>query len=459
MTDNKLSEVLKEFPVTIFGKLTPINDTLSLARVRIFYKGANRNGTFITEEFVEKLIPTLPYTPIKGIYSKIDEDFSDHGKNRDDGRAYGVVPENPNFAWETHLDEDGVEREYACADVYIWTALYDEAKDIIGKAQSMELYEPSILGEWKFIQGRRFFVYTEGSFLGLQVLGSPVEPCFEGAAFFSLYQSLKGMVDEIKQFNLSSQKEKGGDENTMDMIFKLSNEEKSSLLFSALNPDDSASLYPVATYDNYVIAHNYKDNQFFKIQYTVNEKEEVTLGDREEVFAEFVSKPELDALTALRGMNNGTFEAIDTNYSTLTVANEELTTKNSEFSQKIEEQEGTIATLTTEKETVETSLHTATDKVTELEEKVSTLHSLEADRIKSEKEAIITQYSEQLSEEVIAEFTAKIDDYTVAELDEKLAYTLVKSKPNLFSLDNSNYVPKDGAPKEGIESILDKYKK
>ena len=41
-----------------------------------------------------------------------------HGENRDEGRIYGIVPENYNFAWETHLDEDGVEREYACVDVF-----------------------------------------------------------------------------------------------------------------------------------------------------------------------------------------------------------------------------------------------------------------------------------------------------------------------------------------------------
>ena len=29
----------------------------------------------------------------------------------------------------------------------------------------------------------------------LQVLGANIEPCFEGAAFFALYQDLKKMVD------------------------------------------------------------------------------------------------------------------------------------------------------------------------------------------------------------------------------------------------------------------------
>ena len=93
-------------------------------RCRIFYKYANRNGTYITDEFADKLIKSLPYTPIKGIYSVADEDYTDHGVSRDLGRIYGIVPKDPNFAWERHEDDDGVARVYACCDVYLYTAIY-----------------------------------------------------------------------------------------------------------------------------------------------------------------------------------------------------------------------------------------------------------------------------------------------------------------------------------------------
>ena len=85
------------FSVKIFGKLQPYSQTISRSRVRIFYKGANRNATYITEEFAEKLLSSLSYAPIKGIYDKDAKDFSDHGNSRTEGRIYGVVPEDPNF--------------------------------------------------------------------------------------------------------------------------------------------------------------------------------------------------------------------------------------------------------------------------------------------------------------------------------------------------------------------------
>lgn len=138
------------------------NDVITKARCRIFYKYGTRNGTYITDEFAEKLVSTLPYTPVKGIFDNERTDFTDHGKARAEGRIYGIVPENPNFAWEEHEDEDGIVRTYACADVFLFTTLYAEATAIIERPQSMELYVKTLKGSWQYIDGKRYFVYTDG---------------------------------------------------------------------------------------------------------------------------------------------------------------------------------------------------------------------------------------------------------------------------------------------------------
>ena len=228
-------EQMTSFSLSVYGNITAYNEVLSQARCRIFYKGANRNGTFITDEFAEKLIATLPYTPVKGIYDSMEDDFTDHGKQRYEGRIYGIVPENPNFAWETHLDEDGVERMYACADVYLFTGIYkQEALQIVDKAQSMELYADSIDGEWQFINGKRYFVFKEGRFLGLQALGDDYEPCFEGAAFYTFCESIKNTIEEFEQFKLASNESQLGGEQ---MEFKLSDNQKLNMIWTLLNPN------------------------------------------------------------------------------------------------------------------------------------------------------------------------------------------------------------------------------
>ena len=75
-----MDKSLFEFPVTVYGQLEKYNDVLSKARVRIFYKYENRNGTYITDEFAEHLLSTLSYAPVKGIYN--GEDYTDHGQVR-----------------------------------------------------------------------------------------------------------------------------------------------------------------------------------------------------------------------------------------------------------------------------------------------------------------------------------------------------------------------------------------
>ena len=195
--------IITDFPVTLYGNLEKYSETISKGRCRIFYKYGNRNGTYITDEFAEKLLESVPYAPVKGIYEEEEDDFTDHGTKRSEGRIYGIVPANPNITWEEHEDDDGVVRTYACVDVLIYTGIYKEAHDIIGKGQSMELYSPSLKGEWKIINGKKYYVFSEGSFLGLQALGDSVEPCFEGAAFFSLYEDLKKMVAQIEKYNLN----------------------------------------------------------------------------------------------------------------------------------------------------------------------------------------------------------------------------------------------------------------
>ena len=59
----------------------------------------------------------------------------------------------------------------------------------------MELYAPSLQYHEAIIRGRRFVVFDEGCFLGLQVLGDNVEPCFEGASFYTLQSTIEYAIN------------------------------------------------------------------------------------------------------------------------------------------------------------------------------------------------------------------------------------------------------------------------
>lgn len=421
------------FSVKAFGNVEQYSPTLSRARVRIFYKGANRNSTYITEEFANKLLSTLAYTPVKGIYE--EDDFTTHGEKRSEGRIYGVVPENPNLTWEKHLDDDGVTRTYACADVLLFTALYPEAKEIPSKGQSMEIYTKSIKGQWQIMEGKRQYVYTDGCFLGLQALGEDVEPCFEGAEFFSLYTKLKNLIDT----------QEGGKE----MInFKLSDRTKHDLLFNLINPNYTSEgnwevNYGISEiYDGYALCFDYETQKFCRWHYQKDDTaNEVTLGEKEDCYILDVTEAEYKALNLLKAANDETFEKVDEVYAAannrIETLKTDLETKTSEFELKVGELE-TANNALSEKET---AIETLTGEL-------STLKSYKDEIEGAQKDEIISRYSALLDEETMKPFVEGKDTYEVVTLKKELAFIAMEKNPNVFTQNHDNapgFIPTDGS--------------
>ena len=481
--------IITDFPVTLYGNLEKYSETISKARCRIFYKGGNRNGTYITDEFAEKLLETIPYAPVKGIYDGEEEDFTDHGMKRSEGRIYGIVPATPNITWEEHEDDDGEIRTYACVDVLVYTGIYSEAHEIIGKGQSMELYAPSLKGEWKVINGKKYYVFSEGCFLGLQALGDSVEPCFEGAAFFSLYNDLKKMVAQIEySLNLHN----GGKKMHN---YKLSDNAKFNAIWSLLNVNFNEEggwivEYDICEiYDEYAVVKNYNEGIFERIYYKKDDAtDSVELGERARCYFIDVTEAEKNALEALHGLNDNTYEKVDEKYSAalteveektgeLNAVNEALEAKTADFDAltetynteksenetKFGELNESITTLTTERDAALSSLVETKNTVVSLNEEIAALNSFKAEIEKKEKEAIVAKYSKLLSEEILSAYSAKLDEYTdIKVLDKDLAYELVSTNKSVFTAQGNPqpaYVPKDMGAGNGLEGILDKYKK
>lgn len=450
---------MASFPVTIYGDIEKYNETISKARCRIFYKYGNRNGTYITDEFAEKLLSTVAYAPVKGIYR--DGDYTDHGEERDEGRIYGIVPAEPNVAWEDFIDEDGETRTYACVDVYLFTGIYKEAAEIVGKSQSMEIYDKSIKGEYQIINGIRYFVFKEGSFLGLQVLGDEVEPCFEGAAFYNLFTSLKNLVQKLEGFGINSSPKGGKAE--MQINFKLSDDQKFSAIWALLNTnyDENGGWlvdYSVCdVYDDYAIAFKYEDNSYWRVYYTKDDStDSLTIDKKERCYIIDVSESEKSALDALRAFNGGNYEKVDEKVSNA-VENET----------KIGELNELVSTLETERDKANSDLTAATESLlnaqtayTALQEEKDALAAFKFNTELAEKQGVLNSYADKLNDEIVEKYRENLADYTIEALRKELAYELVQANPTIFSVDPqaNGFVPKD-TPKTGIESILERYVK
>ncbi len=456
------------FPITLYGSLEEYNQVLSKGRCRIFYKGGNRNRTYITEEFAEQLISTLPYTPVKGIYDGTADDYTDHGRQRYEGKIYGIVPENPNFAWETNVDADGVMREYACVDVLLFTSIYKEASEIVGQAQSMELYAPSIEGTWKYIEGKKYFVFTEGCFLGLQVLGKDVEPCFEGASFYTNQQDMitviQNILDKLEIEYSFNKKIDNSDEGGESMVFKLSDNQKYNMLWSLLNPNfteegDYVVDYVLCDiYNDYAIAYNLSENGYERVYYTKDDDtDSVEITERETAYIVDVNESELKALKALQQINDS-YEKVVEEFTTLQTDNEQLRSD-------LETKETEYASLNSAKEELEETFNkvqenysAALEQIESLTQDTEALKEFKVNVETAEKEAIIDKYSEKLSEEFLNEMREKISEYDATDLEKELAFALVNVTPTLFTNDVQTLYPKE-PEEEGLGRILSKYNK
>lgn len=493
---------ITNFPITVYGKMEKFSDTITKGRCRVFYKGLNRNGTFITDEFAQKLINSAPYTPVKGIY-EID-DYTDHGTKRSEGRIYGIVPAEPNFAWEKYTDEKGIEREYACFDVLYYTALYKEAGEIAGKSESMELYRDTLKGDWQIMNGKRVYVFTDGCFLGLQALGDDVEPCFEGASFYSLDDNIIALLEKYeKRTDLFQYHEQGGNEIMPSITFKVSDSQKYEFLFSLLNPNFNeegnwAIDYCICeVYDEYAIARNYTEGYFERIYYTKNdENDSLEITNKERCYIVDVNEAEKAALASIKG--ESTYEAAATAFAekdaTINSLNEEissfksvketddatiatLTEENSNYSTKVEELESSNSTLTMERDEARTNYEAAIANYNTLSETHAGLQSdydslvVEKDALvaykhnveTNAKKAVVEGYVEHLPEEVIETYMNNLDSYSLEELDMKLTYEQKKANPNLFTKTPVVVTPGAMLPKEddgghGINDILARYK-
>lgn len=465
-----------ELPVTVYGNLEKYNDVISKGRCRIFYKGANRNGTFITDEFADKLLSTIAYAPVKGIFDE-DGDYTDHGDKRNEGRIYGIVPKDYHLAWEPHIDADGVERIYACVDVLIYTALYQEANAIFGKSQSMELYRKSIKGDWQIIEGKRYYVFENACFLGLQVLGDSVEPCFEGAAFFSLYQSLLGQVEQLDKLQNNFQNNGQGGSTMPSLTFKVSDSQKFEFLWTLLNPNCTeennwAVEYGICeVYDEYAVAYNYAEGIYERVYYTKDDAtDSVAIDRKERCYILDVSENEKKALDTLRVLNGSTYELVDEKFAQI----EDLNNKISENDTKVEELNTQISTLTVERDEANSQREELQGKLDEVNNEFANaqvaIETLTGERdalvaykknVEDEgKKAVIASYTTSVDSTIIEQYTADMDNYTAEELDIRLTYEQKKAHPELFSQSpKPAYVPKDGDVKSGLEEILARYER
>lgn len=503
---------INQFSVQVYGDLVPYSHTISKARVRIFHRGFNRNGSYISDDVAAKLVASLAYAPVKGIFDQDKKDFLGHGVQRHDGKAYGLIPNPTNFNWEKHIDPDGVEREYACADVLLWTGIYEEASQILGKAQSMELYSPVTKGSQRMVQGKYVFYFEDAAFAGLQVLGDEVEPCFLGANFFAHDDQIESLLRALNGGTKMKAKELGGvyvsDTSLNDIILdsdfakkyvigpgasqvreietdeeaetdldkveedskkEIKEQEEKVAPLPAENTEDAAE---VGSEDNFTTPEE-NDEESKDFGKPESEKEE-------DIPPIKTDTPLVNQDPALKG-GEGNENAMDVSDDTPTastdsqsvntsdgVVSANITVTSDDFSAEEEENAQTIEVENesglSEREELSNLYNFVKEENAALKETINNLETelvslrefkLSVERL--EKDKVLNEYAIKLPKEFVDDLRENLDQYTVNELEKEIGYYLLKNTDGNFSHKaQSVHKPKN---LEGLQAILSQYKK
>lgn len=384
-----------------FINATKVSPLVSKVQVKVCYVGqeANRNGTVITKETATKLARGLPGCPIVGYYNEDKQDFESHskevviegGKYRlvDMTKPYGFVDVGARVWFQKFSDDDGVEREYLCTEGYLWTGVYQESKRVVekGNNQSMELNEEYEKGFWANDNnsGKRIFIINDGLIEKLCILGSNVEPCFQGA--------------QIKSFSLTSP-EFTEFKNTM---FSMINELKDTLSKGGSErPMENENMNPIS--EEEVVPTDFAKKDEEKEQ----EQDKKTEGAQEEKPAEKGSKEEKPEDKEDEKKKEKKYELSEiAEYVALQLQYNELQNKYSALEAE----------------------HNA------LVEEANELRTFKLAANRKEKEAMVNSFY-MLSDEDKKDVVAHLDTYSLDDIEAKLSIICVRNKVN-FNLDDS----------------------
>lgn len=410
-----------------FIDLKPFNPLISECQIKVLYLGKNRNGSYIDKNTAIQMANSLPGTPIVGCWRKDIEDFGDHGHviTIEDGEIkfacktvpYGFVAPDAKVWFQKFIDTDDfgneTEHEYMVTTGYLWTGQYKEAMKAIqeGQPQSMEIDDETLDGHWAndSESGMDFFIINDAMFSKLCILGDDVEPCFEGASVTSpdfaadaefthtLYSMIRELQDAIGN--------REGGLNNMPKDFTVTSEGE-------------------------------------QVE-TVEEVVEVE-APAAEVEVETQPEPEEETQTEAE------VEAEDT------VAED---TASGEFVEKKEEEEDSEEAPAAEEETpaeeededkknkTEHSLEES--KFAAIEAELEELRAFKRSVENKEKDALINKYH-MLSDEEKADVVAHKEEYTLEQIDEKLALIYVRNNVDFSTVDGHPQTEESGEAEAGI---------
>lgn len=375
------------------------------ARVRVFSKYGNRNGSYITEQVADQLIESAinKHVPIVGFFDPQSQTWASHtGPTLAHG--YGYVEDF--LGWEPTEDTDGVIRDYAVFSIVLHTDYFEEANKIVGQNQSMELNPKTIQGEWATIDEEEYFIYSFAEMLGFCVIGSN-EPCFSASTFFSKNEENK---TQFEQFS--------------SLLFELRAkvEEAKNFKEGGEQPMEENKVVETPVEETVVeetpAVENFENNEEPVVEEPATEEPAV-----EEPATEFEEEtPAVVEEPTVEETSNTEFEALQNNFNELQSSFEALQNELTSAQER-------IATFEAEIETLNNTNNSLQQELSAAQATIATYEANAAAEENERKDTLIQDYEKVLSAEEITPIKEAVADFSYDELESKLA--VIFSRKNL----------------------------
>ena len=471
-----MDNVSLQVPASL-SEFSASSDGRTIAKLKMFYVGETADGRVFDKQFADKLVESLPYCPIVGFFSDIQDDFLGHNSKQ---YIYGIVKPDAEYGYET--DNEG--KDWLVTEVMLYTDRPDNtgdiAKKIVGKPHSLELNPNNVKYEVFSENGKRKIRFTEGSLIGLSVLGTNQKPAFTGSEFF-MASDFSDMRERFDNFFSFLENNNGRGEQTMDNktqfesyvnFVKLSYTEKMRKAESTLQEqvgdrfavviedmDDNSFVAGKLDFESWTMSH-------FKYDYQVTDAE-FTISNERAAFRKYLTVEELNYLesfgTQIPSKEEEEEEEKPEQASAAPVEEEEkeeqcsATTEEEEVEDKEEKEEEQEDMAAKEEETDEPqpeekeeeeevakaqdinkeddeeeedepSKEDEDDK--EFSQHTSTLSDSERQELevfrRQAKERLIGEYEGLLNKEILGDFTSKINEYDYNALEAALAIAFSK---------------------------------
>ena len=401
------------------------------ARVRVFSKYGNRNGSYITEQVADQLIESAitKHVPIVGFFDPQSQTWASHtGPTLAHG--YGYVEDF--LGWEPTEDTDGVIRDYAVFSIVLHTDYFEEANKIVGQNQSMELNPKTIQGEWATIDEEEYFIYSFAEMLGFCVIGSN-EPCFSASTFFSKNEENK---TQFEQFS--------------SLLFELRAkvEEAKNFKEGGEQPMEENKVVETPVEETVVeetpAVENFENNEEPVVEEPTIEEPAV-----EEPATEFEEEtPAVVEEPTVEETSNTEFEALQNDFNELQTSFEALQNELTSAQER-------IATFEAEIETLNNTNNSLQQELSAAQATIATYEANAAAEENERKDTLIQDYEKVLSAEEITPIREAVADFSYDELESKLA--VIFSRKNLSG--ESRKVPLPEPEESEFAKLIKNYRK